>query len=204
MDGERGRCCLSLVGARQPPTSNRNLGELGISILLTNSTTRTTFIHTFGPPPPPPPFTTLTMPGPLYGRWVPPNAKSKDPAIPPPSSHKAESNPPNAPEVESSTAQKAASPASPPSVKKPKKRKRDSNVDQSNDPIDESTPKKHKSILSKFQKVSQKAQKLQEHQQPDADTADASTQSPAEVLRGTLHSSMPGNLTQLRRYRTNM
>ncbi|PVH97098.1 P-loop containing nucleoside triphosphate hydrolase protein [Periconia macrospinosa] len=129
------------------------------------------------------------MPGPLYGRWVPTSSTVNNQATPksspnPESSwsaHQKRDSPQIGRGIEKDEVDQPA--GTPPSSKKQKKRKRDSNINERNDPADESTPKKHKSILSKFEKVTKKAQKVRERQAEDEEANDASAKDSEEVLR---------------------
>lgn len=132
------------------------------------------------------------MPGPLYGRWVPtsPAANSQATTVSSTtpegsgSTHRERDSPQNARGIKKDEVDRPA--GTPHSSEKQKKRKRDSNIEERNDPADEITPKKHKSILSKFEKVTKKAQEVRKRQAEDGDADDASAQGPEEVLRGML------------------
>jgi ATP-dependent RNA helicase DDX51/DBP6 len=152
------------------------------------------------------------MPAPLYHRFVPSKPTIRKPASPSPQlaslltptqsknekkSKKRREHEPiqeiNKLEADQSTAGYDARDVTGKSKrpeKKPKKRKRESVADSVIEE-DESTPKKHKSIMSKFDKVSKQAQ---EHAQSLRDRGEESDDAPAEevqVLRGKAYRKRP-------------
>ncbi|GME31643.1 atp-dependent rna helicase dbp6 [Neofusicoccum parvum] len=98
------------------------------------------------------------MPGPFYARYVPPKAPSaSSPAAPP----KAREPSPLSPDP-------APTPASEQKEKRTKKRKR-TDVQNAAGEEDDTTPKKHKSVLSKFEKSTKIAERLKAREQPAED-----------------------------------